>query len=83
MPSALRFRPDFIEHQLAHEVKDLNGRAYNRTPHLDERVRMMREWAEYLDRLGDGNAMHLAVHAYGRAYRDREDQILPPDGQWQ
>ena len=27
----LGFRPDFIEHQLAHAVRDPNGRAYNRT----------------------------------------------------
>ncbi|WP_282294808.1 integrase arm-type DNA-binding domain-containing protein [Stenotrophomonas sp. PS02289] len=47
----LGFRPDIIEHQLAHAVKDPNGRAYNRTTHLAERVRMMQEWADYLDSL--------------------------------
>ena len=30
----LGFRPDFIEHQLAHAVRDPLGRAYNRTRHL-------------------------------------------------
>ena len=45
------FRPDIIEHQLAHAVKDPNGRAYNRTTHLGERTRMMQEWGDYLDRL--------------------------------
>ena len=30
-------RPDYIEHQLAHAVRDPNGRAYNRTAHLAER----------------------------------------------
>ena len=44
-------RPDFIEHQLAHAVRDPNGRAYNRTAHLDERRRMMQVWADYLDGL--------------------------------
>jgi hypothetical protein len=33
----LGFRPDFIEHQLAHAVRDPNGRAYNRMAHLPER----------------------------------------------
>lgn len=47
----LGFRPDLIEHQLAHAVKDANGRAYNRTTHLAERRRMMQAWADYLDRL--------------------------------
>jgi integrase len=34
-------RYDLIEHQLAHMVRDPNGRAYNRTVHLAERKRMM------------------------------------------
>lgn len=33
-------RPDIVEHQLAHAVKDPLGRAYNRTSHLPERRRM-------------------------------------------
>jgi hypothetical protein len=47
----LGFRPDLIEHQLAHAVKDPNGRAYNRTAHLPERRKMMQQWADYLDQL--------------------------------
>lgn len=50
----LGFRPDFIEHQLAHAVRDPNGRAYNRTAHLSERRKMMQAWAEYLDKLKAG-----------------------------
>jgi len=44
-------RYDLIEHQLAHSVRDPNGRAYNRTAHLAERTRMMVRWADYLDGL--------------------------------
>lgn len=47
----LGFRPDYIEHQLAHAVRDPNGRAYNRTAHLAARRKMMQAWADYLDRL--------------------------------
>jgi len=47
----LHFRPDYIEHQLAHAVRDPNGRAYNRTSHLPERREMMQKWADYLDSL--------------------------------
>jgi integrase len=47
----LQVRPDFIEHQLAHAVRDPNGRAYNRTAFLKERREMMQIWADYLDRL--------------------------------
>ena len=51
LDEVLKFRPDFIEHQLAHAVRDPNGRAYNRTAHLNERHKMMQAWADYLDRL--------------------------------
>jgi len=36
-------RLDYIEHQLAHNVLDPNGRAYNRTKFLPERRQMMQE----------------------------------------
>ena len=44
-------RPDIIEHQLAHAVRDPNGRAYNRTALLLGRREMMQEWDDYLERL--------------------------------
>ncbi|MBY0455490.1 MAG: site-specific integrase [Burkholderiaceae bacterium] len=47
-------RVDLIEHQLAHAVKDVNGRAYNRTAHLPARREMMQRWANYLDKLAIG-----------------------------
>ncbi len=51
LDEVLGFRPDFIEHQLAHAVRDPLGRAYNRTTHLKERRKMMQGWADYLDSL--------------------------------
>lgn len=51
LDEVLGFRPDFIEHQLAHAVRDPLGRAYNRTSHLEERTKMMQAWANYLDSL--------------------------------
>ncbi|TQE99653.1 MAG: DUF4102 domain-containing protein [Spiribacter salinus] len=54
LDEVLSFRPDFIEHQLAHAVRDPNGRAYNRTAHLPERSQMMQAWADYLDKLKFG-----------------------------
>lgn len=54
LDEVLGFRPDYIEHQLAHAVKDANGRAYNRTAHLAERRKMMQAWADYLDGLRMG-----------------------------
>ena len=55
LDEVLGFRPDFIEHQLAHAVRDPNGRAYNRTAYLPERRKMMQVWADYLDRLRAGD----------------------------
>lgn len=46
-----------IEAQLAHVVRDANGRAYNRTTHLEERKTMMQEWADYLDALRSPKVM--------------------------
>lgn len=47
----LGFPPDIIEHQLAHAVKDANGRAYNRTSHLKARRQMMQHWSDYLENI--------------------------------
>ena len=51
LDEVLHIRPDYIEHQLAHAVRDPNGRAYNRTTHLPERKKMMQNWSDYLDKL--------------------------------
>lgn len=56
LDESLGFRPDYIEHQLAHAVRDPNGRAYNRTAHLAERRKMMQAWADYLDELRTGTS---------------------------
>lgn len=47
-------RVEYIEHQLAHAVRDALGRAYNRTTHLPRRREMMQRWADYLDELRGG-----------------------------
>jgi integrase len=54
MDEVMGERVDLIEHQLAHAVKDPNGRAYNRTAHLPARRLMMQNWANYLDKLRIG-----------------------------
>ena len=54
LDEVLHVRPHYIEHQLAHAVRDPNGRAYNRTAHLEERRKMMQTWADYLEGLKAG-----------------------------
>jgi integrase len=51
LDEVLGMRVEWIEQQLAHAVKDANGRAYNRTKHLPQRFEMMQQWADYLDTL--------------------------------
>jgi integrase len=48
--------PLVIEAQLAHSVRDPNGRAYNRTQYLTQRTAMMQRWADYLVELANGPA---------------------------
>jgi integrase len=51
LDEVLGYRPEIIEQQLAHQVRDPLGRAYNRTAHLEDRRAMMQAWADYLDTL--------------------------------
>jgi integrase len=53
----LKLPAEWVELQLAHAVRDPNGRAYNRVQWLAERTDMMQAWADYLDRLRSGAAV--------------------------
>lgn len=46
--------PLAIEANLAHAVKDSNGRSYNRTTYLIKRFNQIQQWADYLDKLRKG-----------------------------
>lgn len=52
----LGYEDRLIEMQLGHQVRDMHGRAYNRTKFLDQRRQMMQVWADYLDRLKQGKS---------------------------
>lgn len=49
-----KWNPDAIERQLAHVDKNAVRRAYARGEHWEERVEMMRWWADHLDTLRIG-----------------------------
>ena len=55
LAEVLEIDPLVIEAQLAHAVKDANGRAYNRTQYVNQRKQMMQRWADYLDALCEQN----------------------------
>jgi integrase len=48
--------PKIVELQLAHEVPDANGSAYNRAEFILKRLEMMQQWADYLDELREDRA---------------------------
>jgi integrase len=45
---------EIIEKQLAHKTRETLGEAYDRTQFLPQRVKMMQDWAAYLDGLASG-----------------------------
>lgn len=50
----LNLDPLAIEANLAHAVKDSNGRSYNRTQYLKQRFEQIQQWADFLDKLTRG-----------------------------
>ena len=56
LDEVLKFPIERIEQQLAHQVRDMHGRAYNRTKYLEERTEMMQAWSDYLDNLKNNSA---------------------------
>jgi integrase len=62
-------RVEWLEMQLAHEVKDVHGTAYNRTAFLSQRITMMQRWADYLESLRTGEPIPATsnIHLLKRA----------------
>jgi integrase len=59
----LRLPAEWVEMQLAHEVKDSLGDAYNRIQWIEDRHNMMQQWANYLDQLRDNTSTPLRLVA--------------------
>ncbi|MDE2420204.1 MAG: integrase arm-type DNA-binding domain-containing protein [Gammaproteobacteria bacterium] len=55
----LKFSDECTELQLAHKIKTIHGRAYDRTAFIDERKAMMQVWADYLDGLRTGEIIQF------------------------
>lgn len=53
----LGYRHEVVDRQLAHAQKDKVASAYDRATFLDERKKMMQEWADYLDKIAVGNVI--------------------------
>ncbi|WP_303720830.1 integrase arm-type DNA-binding domain-containing protein [Malonomonas rubra] len=59
----LQERVDIIEAQLAHQVNDVLGRAYNRTSFLAERRELMNRWGKYLNWLKEKKKKPSDTHS--------------------
>ena len=79
LDEVLGFRPDYIEHQMAHVVRDPLGRAYNRTSHLPQRREMMQEWADYLDRLKAGEVGMPLGQLSAKDRHGKERNLINPE----
>jgi integrase len=67
LDEVLGFRIEWIEQQLAHAVRDANGRAYNRARHLEQRRDMMQRWADYLENLKEqARTGNVVTGAFGQ-----------------
>ncbi len=53
----LGYRHDVIDRQLAHAPQSMVQRAYDRAQFLDERKKMMQEWADYLDNIAQNGTV--------------------------
>lgn len=59
MVDQLNLDPLAIEANLAHAVKDANGRSYNRTQYIAQRFEQIQQWADYCDKLAAGNVVQF------------------------
>jgi len=50
----LGYRHEVVDRKLAHAHRSKIDRAYDRAQFLDERVVMMQQWADYLDKIAAG-----------------------------
>lgn len=60
----LKYPHDVVDRQLAHAPRNKVDAAYDRSKYLDERCRMMQEWADYLDDVK--NHGKVIVGSFGR-----------------
>jgi integrase len=56
---SLKYDPDVIETQLAHKGQITHGGAYDRTTFIEERTKMLQEWADFIDWLSSNKPPKL------------------------
>lgn len=66
----LNYRHEVVDRQLAHAQKSLIDAAYDRALYLDDRTKMMQEWADLIDSVSSENKV---IH--GRFYPSESNSI--------
>jgi integrase len=57
------WNPDVIERQLAHKERNKVRAAYHRSTYLEDRIKLMQWWADYLDGRKAGNVVKMPQRA--------------------
>lgn len=65
----LGYRHEVVDRQLAHVPKSKIDRAYDRALFLEERQKMMQEWANYIDTIGNQEIRSIAPSPRGRGHQ--------------
>ena len=81
IPQEMKWDSSLAELQLDHTVKDANGRAYNRTHMLEQRRKMMQEWADYLDGLRLGEILYDDPLSGFTPITQKDGVLSPPAAQ--
>lgn len=65
--NGMGFPADWIERQLAHTEPNAVRRTYNHADHLEDRRKMMAQWADMLDALARGEQGKVVFASFGKA----------------
>lgn len=60
----LKYRHEVVDRQLAHAPQNQIDKAYDRAKYLDERIVMMQDWADYLDKINKERKPNDTLVAY-------------------
>lgn len=73
----LNYRHEVVDRQLAHAPANKIAAAYDRAAFLDDRRRMMQDWADYLDTVAQtGRALHVDIAKQGNAFSDTKADVI-------
>lgn len=79
----LGYRHEVVDRQLAHAPANKVDRAYDRAQFLDERTRMMQEWADYLDAIAEKGEVFTKARPHTSPPSLSAEDLIALFRQWQ